>query len=155
MKNNLFRDADVIAGGLTAALGVYITMTALRWDVMGPEGPGPGFFPVGYGIALVILSLILIFQRFTAKAESNDTPFDWASFRRAAFAWLTFTASVALMPSLGFYISLGLLTLVLSLTIFAKPFKAAILNGVLSAAGFYIIFDLALDVSLPSGVLGF
>ena len=72
MKKNIFQDADVIAGGLTAALGVYITTTALRWDVMGPEGPGPGFFPVGYGAALVLLSFVLIFQRFTAKTEKND-----------------------------------------------------------------------------------
>lgn len=155
MKKNIFQDADVIAGGLTAALGVYITTTALRWDVMGPEGPGPGFFPVGYGAALVLLSFVLIFQRFTAKTEKNDKPFDWAGFRRAAFAWLSFALSAALMPTLGFFVSLGLLTIVLSRTVFAKPMKASVLNGVLSAIGFYIIFDLALNVSLPTGVLGF
>jgi putative tricarboxylic transport membrane protein len=155
MRKNIFRDADVIAGGLTAALGVYITTTAMRWDVMGPEGPGPGFFPIGYGLALVVLSLILIVQRFTAKTEKEDKPFDWVGFRRAAFAWLAFTASAAAMPTLGFYVSLGLLTIVLSLTVFAKPLKASVLNGLLSGIGFYIIFDLALDVSLPTGLLGF
>jgi hypothetical protein len=79
MTKSIFRDGDIIAGALTAALGTYITVTASRWDVMGPEGPGPGFFPIGYGIALIILSLILIFQRFTAARHTEeDRPFDWA-----------------------------------------------------------------------------
>jgi putative tricarboxylic transport membrane protein len=123
---------------------------------MGPEGPGPGFFPIGYGIALIILSLILIFQRFTAARRTEENrPFDWAGFRRAASAWVAFTAAAALMPTLGFCISLGLLTLFLGLFVFEKPLKNALTAGVLSAVGFYIVFDKALDVALPAGLLGF
>ena len=156
MTKSIFRDGDVIAGALTAALGTYITVTASRWDVMGPEGPGPGFFPVGYGIALIILSLILIFQRFTtARHTEENRPFDWAGFRRAAITWVAFTASTALMQTLGFYISFGLLTLFLGLFVFEKPLKSALIAGVLSAAGFYIVFDMALGVALPVGLLGF
>ncbi len=156
MTKSIFKDGDVIAGGLTAALGAYITMTAARWDVMGPEGPGPGFFPVGYGVALIILSLILIFQRFVAARHlEEDRPFDWAGFRRAASTWVAFTASVALMPTLGFYISFALLTLFLGLFVFEKPMKTALTAGILSAVGFYVVFSLALDVSLPAGILGF
>lgn len=156
MTKSIFKDGDVIAGGLTAALGAYITMTAARWDVMGPEGPGPGFFPVGYGVSLIILSLILIFQRFVAARHlEEDRPFDWPGFRRAAATWVAFTASVALMPTLGFYISFGLLTLFLAFFVFEKPMKTALTAGVLSAVGFYVVFSLALDVSLPAGILGF
>lgn len=156
MTKSFLRDGDVIAGLFTAALGAYITVTAARWDVMGPEGPGPGFFPVGYGIALILLSLILIFQRFKAAPRKEDgKPFDWAGFRRAAITWIAFTASTALMPSLGFYISFGLLTLFLGLFVFEKPLKNALTAGVLSALGFYVVFNLALDVALPAGFLGF
>ena len=59
------------------------------------------------------------------------------------------------MPMIGFYVSLGLLALFLSLTVFQKSLKTALLNGVLMALGFYIVFGLALDVSLPTGRLGF
>lgn len=156
MTKSIFRDGEVIAGSLTAALGAYITVTATRWDVIGPEGPGPGFFPVGYGIALIVLSLILIFQRFTAARDKEENkPFDWAGFRRAAITWIAFTASTALMPTLGFYISFGLLTLFLALFVFEKPLKTGLTAGVLSAVGFYVVFDFALDVALPAGFLGF
>lgn len=155
MNRNIFRDGDVIAGGLIAALGVYITTTAMRWEVMGPEGPGPGFFPVGYGVALVGLSLVLIFQRVLAQPSKNETSIDWQGMRRAATTWIAFAGAAALMPTLGFFVSLGLLTLFLSLTVFEKPLKAALLNSVLIAVGFYIVFGLALDISLPTGLLGF
>lgn len=156
MQKNMLQDGDVIAGALTAALGAYITVTASRWDVMGPEGPGPGFFPMGYGLALIVLSLILVFQRFSAaKSKLDEKPFDWAGFGRAAGAWVAFTASAGLMPFLGFYISFALLTLFLGLFIFGKPLKTALITGVASALGFFVIFNLALDVSLPVGLLGF
>jgi hypothetical protein len=59
------------------------------------------------------------------------------------------------MQTLGFYISFGLLTLFLGLFVFEKPLKSALIAGVLSAAGFYIVFDMALGVALPVGLLGF
>ncbi|MBX9758158.1 MAG: tripartite tricarboxylate transporter TctB family protein [Beijerinckiaceae bacterium] len=155
MKPNILRDGDTIAGGLTAALGVYITMTAMRWEVMGPDGPGPGFFPVGYGVALVALSIILIVQRAAAKRTNDETAIDWQGLRRAATTWIAFAGAAALMPIIGFFVSLGLLTLFLSLTVFEKSLKTALLNGVLIGLGFYIVFGLALDVSLPTGLLGF
>jgi putative tricarboxylic transport membrane protein len=156
VQKNMFRDGDVIAGALTAALGAYITVTAARWEVMGPDGPGPGFFPIGYGIALIALSLILVFQRFTAAKEPrDDKPVDWPGFRRAGLTWAAFAASAGLMPVIGFYVSLGLLALFLGLFVFNKPLKTALITGVLSALGFYVTFGLALDVSLPVGLLGF
>ncbi len=155
MNRNILRDGDVIAGGLTGALGVYITMTAMKWEIMGPDGPGPGFFPVGYGVALVALSLVLIFQRVLAQRTQDETSFNWEGLRRAATAWFAFAGAAALMPMIGFYVSLGLLALVLSLTVFQKSLKTALLNGALMALGFYIVFGLALDLSLPTGRLGF
>ncbi len=156
MRKALFKDADVIAGSCTAALGVYITLTASRWEVMGADGPGPGFFPIGYGIALIILSLILIFQRFTAPLTSEaGAAFDWEGFGRAAATWAAFAVSALAMQTAGFYIAFGVLTVFLAGFVFGKPLKTALLTGVLSAAGFYIVFCLALDVSLPVGILGF
>jgi len=40
-------DRDVIAGLALAALGSFITLRAAQWDLMGEDGPRPGFFPLG------------------------------------------------------------------------------------------------------------
>ena len=53
----LARDGEALAGAALAALGVHIVRQALGWEIMGPDGPGPGFFPFGYGALMIVLSL--------------------------------------------------------------------------------------------------
>ena len=55
MSKDLLRNGEVISGALLVALGVYIFLQAHAWDYTTPDGPGPGFFPVWYGIAMVVL----------------------------------------------------------------------------------------------------
>ena len=53
-------NGNFISGLVLAALGSYIFTQALNWDYMTIEGPGPGFFPYWYGLAMVFLSLLLV-----------------------------------------------------------------------------------------------
>ena len=52
---------DFWSGIALAALGSFIVNEARQWDYMTPEGPGAGFFPMWYGIAMVLLSGFLVF----------------------------------------------------------------------------------------------
>src|SRR5262245_52779331 len=60
MLGAFLKKGDVISGAVLAALGVFIITQALAWDYYTLDGPGPGFFPFWYGIAMVVLSLLLI-----------------------------------------------------------------------------------------------
>lgn len=156
MRRHWIKDGDVIAGALTAALGAYVAATASRWTIMGPEGPGPGFFPLGYGIALVGLSIALIASRLAAPvAQDKSEPVDWPGFARAALTWAIFVAAAALMNTLGFYLAFGIMTAALVRLVFERPLRSALVVGFLSALGFYLVFGLALDAPLPVGLLGF
>ena len=53
MNRDLLRNGDVLSAAVLAALGVYIFMEAREWTYLGDDGPGPGFFPIWYGIAMV------------------------------------------------------------------------------------------------------
>ena len=55
MEEKSLKSADLWSGLVLAALGVFIIVEARQWEFMGPDGPGPGFFPLGYGIAMVAL----------------------------------------------------------------------------------------------------
>jgi putative tricarboxylic transport membrane protein len=155
MEKRFLKDGDVIAGAAVAALGVYITLTASKWDIMGPEGPGPGFFPIGYGVALVGLSLALIVSRLRSGDAVEKKSFDWAGFGRAMMTWSAFAVCAGLMNTLGFYISFALMTFFLVRFVFGRTLASAAITSVSSALGFYLVFGFALDVSLPIGVLGF
>ena len=63
--------------------------------------------------------------------------------------------SVALLKSLGFLLSFALLTVFLIYVIERRSFIRAATVGIGSAAGFYLVFQMALGLSLPKGPWGF
>ena len=146
---------EVISGIVLAALGIYIVTEAASWEYLGPDGPGPGFFPLWYGIAMVALAALLVVQNFTAQAVAEGGPVNWREVRRALVTWAGFVASVALLKPLGFIISFALFTLFVVAGLYRRPLPVAVAVAVGCAAGFYAVFPFALEVRLPIGVLGF
>ncbi len=155
MAQNHWRKGDVVSGAVLAALGIYVINEARQWTYSSAEGPGPGFFPLWYGIAMVVLSLVLIAGSFIRPAPGAGKPVDWRGTGRALTVWAAFAGCVALLKITGFLIALGLLTLFVVAVMYGKPLKVALAVAVGNAAGFYLVFPFALDVSLPVGPLGF
>jgi hypothetical protein len=93
------RDRDVISGAVLAALGVFILSQALQWNLIGPDGPGPGFFPVGYGVLMTGLSLYLVVKSAVKPDPAARTAVDWSGTGRALGTWGLFAGSIALMDS--------------------------------------------------------
>jgi putative tricarboxylic transport membrane protein len=154
MGSNVLKDGDVISGAVLAALGVYVLTQSLGWDYVGPDGPGPGFFPFWYGVAIVGLSLLVVFHAVRAKRVQEPRP-DWRAVGRAMVTWAAFAASIVLMNWLGFLLSYGLLTVFVVVVIFRRTLLTGGLTALGSALGFYLIFSFGLDVQLPVGPFGF
>lgn len=144
---------DVISGAALAALGVYIITEARQWTYSSAEGPGPGFFPLWYGIAMVMLSLLLIAG--SAVRPAAGAKVDWRGIRQALLVWAVFAGCTALLKPLGFLTVFALLTLFIVGVMYGKPLKIACAAAAGNAVGFYLLFPLALNVSLPVGPLGF
>jgi len=160
-----FNNGDAISAAALAGLGGYIVLEASRWDYMAPDGPGPGFFPVWYGIALVVLSLVVVGARVFRIAQEGRGPGSGGARAGAAAAkrreiyhalavWLAFTISIALLKVLGFMLAFGLLTFFIVALIYRRPWKVAIAVAAGTSLGFYLVFPLALSVALPVGVFG-
>jgi len=144
---------DAVSGAVLAALGTYIVSEAWRWDYSTAEGPGPGFFPLWYGIAMVVLSLVLVLSSaFSGKAGKTT---DWGGIGRALTVWAVFALAIALMKFIGFLTALALLTLFVVAVLYGRPLKVALAAAIGNAAGFYLVFGLALQLNLPAGPLGF
>jgi hypothetical protein len=60
---------------------------------------------------------------------------------------------VALMPVAGFAISFALLAAFIVKVMCGEQLRTALVVAIVGAAGFYALFDLALDLSLPRGML--
>jgi hypothetical protein len=77
----------------------------------------------------------------------------WKDVSRALVAWVAFVACIALMPVFGFVISFALLVAFIVKVMCAEKLRTAILVAVIGSAGFYALFEWALDLSLPKGML--
>jgi putative tricarboxylic transport membrane protein len=159
VRRDIWRNGEVLSAAVLAALGVYIFMEARTWVYYSDDGPGPAFFPVWYGIAMVVLSLVLIATtvanaRKAGESADAETP-DWVGIRRALITWAAFAICALLMHWLGFMIAFAILTFFIITFVFRQPPVMAGVTAVATALGFYLIFPLALSVALPTGVFGF
>jgi len=136
--------ADFWSGFALAGLGAYIVFEASRWEYIGSDGPGAGFFPLWYGIAMLVLSLILMVSSF--KEQHN---IDWSGAGRAFAAWGALVAAMAALKFAGFLISFAALTFFIAVVMYRRPVGVAAGAAVAAAAVFYVIFPLALGVKLP------
>lgn len=143
---------DFWSGLAFAALAGYIIVQASGWEYLGPDGPGPGFFPLWYGIAMAALSLVLV---ASSALRGGDEGIDWGNAGRALGTWLALAVTVAALKLVGFVIGFAALTFFLVAVMYRRPLKVAAAVALASAAAFYLVFPLALGVSLPAGMLGF
>jgi putative tricarboxylic transport membrane protein len=146
--------ADLWSGLALAGLGAYIIAEAAQWEYLGQDGPGPGFFPMWYGIAMAALSLALVVSS-VLRPPGAEERIDWAKAGRAFAAWLALALSVAALKLLGFLVSFAALAFFLVAVMYRQPLRVAATMALASAAAFYMLFALALGVPLPTGVLGF
>src|SRR5262245_8914477 len=154
MEDRTRKSGDLWSGMALGALGLYIIFQASQWDYLGPDGPGAGFFPLWYGIAMLALSALLVASHLR-RAPARGEPVEWKPIGRALSVWLALACSVALFKILGFVVSFALLTYFIVAAMYRKPVTTAAIAAAASGAGFYLVFDVALGISLPSGLLGF
>jgi putative tricarboxylic transport membrane protein len=150
----LLRSGDFWSGLALAVLGTYIVTEARRWVYMGEDGPGAGFFPLWYGSAMIVLSLLLVAGTVLKRGPARSPEaFRWNDLGRAMTCWTAFVACVALMNVVGFAVAFALLTWFIIAVMARRPQRVALPVAIGGALVFYALFEMALDVSLPKGIL--
>jgi len=147
-----WRNGDFWSGLALAALGTYIVTAARRWTYMGEDGPGAGFFPLWYGGAMVVLSLLLVAGAVLKRRASVAPAVRWGDLGRALACWAAFVACIALMRVVGFAIAFALLAWFIVAVMARRPQRVALPIAIGGAVAFYALFELALDVALPRGM---
>jgi putative tricarboxylic transport membrane protein len=111
--------------------------------------------PLWLGIGLIVLALALVAIDL-ARPES-DLPGKSEAWpvARAFGGWLAVMGSIAILPRLGFSLSLALLTIFLVMVLDRRSLWTALIVAFGLTFSFYVVFVLALGVSLPSGPWGF
>src|SRR5260221_5771021 len=150
MEEGTRKSGDLWSGVALAALGFYIVFQARQWEYLGPDGPGAGFFPLWYGLAILGLSLLLVVSHFRRRA-AHGKAIDWTRLGRAFSTWFALAVSVALFKPLGFVISFALLTYFIVAVMYRRPLKTAALTAVSRRGGFFLSVDFPFRGTLPAG----
>ena len=148
--------SELIAATLLIALGVYIVAEAVKWPYLTKDGPGPGFFPLWIGICIVALAAALVALQMpqVIKGQAVEKT-KWTGSGRVLLGWAGLMISIALLQPVGFVVSYLLLTVFLVAGVFRRPIGAALVVGIGSAIGFWLLFVQLLKVQLPTGPWGF
>ncbi|HEY7239502.1 MAG TPA: tripartite tricarboxylate transporter TctB family protein [Burkholderiales bacterium] len=140
------RDADLWSGLALAVLAGYIILQASRWDYTGPDGPGAGFFPLWYGIAMLVLAAALVASSLLRREPERV---DWRGTGRALAVSGALAVALVLFKLAGFVIGFAALTFFIVTVMYRRPWPIAAAVAVGLAGGFYVVFPLLLGVTLP------
>jgi putative tricarboxylic transport membrane protein len=149
------KSGDIVSGAVLAGLGIFIIVEARGWEYVGPDGPGPGFFPLWYGVCMVALSVLLAATSLAQRASVPTRLVNWREVGRALTAWASLALCVGFLKILGFLLAFGLFAFFLVAVMYRRPLGTAFAVSVGMSVGFYLLFPLALNVALPIGKLGF
>ena len=145
---------DFWSGVVLLVLGGYIVLQARRWEYLTPDGPGAGFFPYWYGIAIFALGTLLA-ARAMLRPSRIRTDFSWTRTGHALAIWAVLAVAVVSFALLGFFVGFALLSFFIVAVTYGQPAGVAAFIAAGLTAAFYLVFELALRVPLPTGVLGF
>jgi putative tricarboxylic transport membrane protein len=150
MKHFL-RKGDFWSGLALAGFGAYVVATARHWTYMGEDGPGAGFFPMWYGAAMVVLSLLLVAGAVLKPGAGEARTLPWSDLRRALTCWVAFVACIALFKALGFMLAFASLTWFIIAVMYGQSHRKALLVAIGGALVFQMLFGWVLDIQLPAG----
>jgi hypothetical protein len=118
--------------------------------------PGPGFFPFGAGLIMLILSLIALFHWMSKNDSSEKT------IQKESLRWWNIVIILAVIPAYalslektGFLINTFLLISVLLKVVEPQTWKTSVLWGAIAAIAANLVFNKLFQAQIPSGILGF
>ena len=147
-------DRDVVAGLALAGLGGYVAWQALRWDLLTEDGPGPGFFPLRYGVLMVALSALLVPRALLQPRPDAEAGLGGGHLR-ALLTWAAFAGAAFAMQWIGFVAGFALLSAVVVVFVFGRSPARGAAVGLVSAGVFWLVFAQLMGVGLPAGPWGF
>ncbi|GGL88177.1 hypothetical protein GCM10009706_28510 [Curtobacterium citreum] len=166
---------ELTTPALFTAFAVYLVVGIVTMEVpAGTAFPGPAVFPGLVAAALLLLAALLVVRSVRAargrraggeptvatdvdsdpagpSVEERSVRVDWRSL---AWVVLSFAGFALLLGVLGWIVGAGLLFLGVAKGLGAPGWLRPLVVGLTVSAISYIAFDMLLDLSLPSGIVG-
>lgn len=138
------------------AVGLLLSLWSLSYNIGTLTQPGPGFYPLGLGILLILFSLILLVQGIRSSPTTKKvSPFSVSGgWKKVAYAVLVLLLLTFFFETIGYLLTFFLLIMLLMAGAGMQSWKRILLTAFFSALGVYLVFVLLLKQPLPRGFLG-
>lgn len=149
--------ADVISGVFWLALGILLFIWSAGHQIGNIVNPGPGFYPLGLGLLLIFLSLILLAgkaRRCFTNVEEVPRLFATGGWKKIGYTVLVLLLGTFLFESIGYLLTIFLFMVFLMLGRELRSWKKTLLIAILATLGIYVVFVRLLEQPLPRGLLG-
>ena len=148
---------EIIGGALLFLFGAVTAYFSLRMPVGTFRTAGSGLFPLGLGILLMGLSIVLLIKAGAQrKPVAEKKPSDELS--QSAKQVILFTSAIALaillFKELGYPLMSFLLLLALLRILGVRSWAYSLSLSLLTATGVYFLFVVWLQIPLPKGWIG-
>ncbi|NUZ04517.1 tripartite tricarboxylate transporter TctB family protein [Piscinibacter koreensis] len=140
---------DLWSGLMFTAVGGGFAIGALNYSMGTSARPGAGYFPLGLGLILALMGLVLVLQSLVVDSEDGE--------RIGAVAWrplLVIIGSIVFfgvaLDRLGLFITFPLLVVIVSFASDEFRWRGVITNAIVLTIGAWAIFVLGLKLIIPT-----
>jgi len=144
-----------IACAVLLVLGLAIVAGGLHYGWGSLENPGAGFVPLLAGAAMAGFSAITLVQSLVKRRRPLGELWAGAQWQRPLSASVSLVLYSLLLRDLGFPIATFILATYLYRMLGPSGWRQTLLAAALTTLGFYLLFQVWLEVQLPRGPLAF
>jgi putative tricarboxylic transport membrane protein len=151
------KKADIFTGIILLVLSGYMIVVSSQMKSPGSLGTGAGFLPFWLGVALAVLSVVLIVSARRYPIDvANRSPFP---AKQAFISIMLVLAGLAgyimLMERLGFIVNTFLFVTFLMKVVERAHWRKSLQVSVLATGALYVVFQVLLSIGLPKNMFGF
>jgi len=143
---------DLVSGLFWLAVAIFVAVHGISLKLGGLSRPGPGFFPFWGGVALGLLSVLLVVR--PPARDAPDAPRLAPDTARPFVAAGAVLGYLLLLEVLGF-VPVTFLFLLLLFRLERRGWAFSAASAAAGAVACYALFQLWLKTQLPTGPLGF
>jgi putative tricarboxylic transport membrane protein len=135
---------------------LFICVESYRLKLGAINNPGPGFFPFGAGLIMLILSLVALFQSTTRRKKAEETtpqePIRWWNIVIILVAITVYAFS---LEKIGFLINTFLFICLMLKVVEPQTWRTAVIGGLITSIAANFVFNVIFQTHIPRGILGF
>jgi putative tricarboxylic transport membrane protein len=149
----------LITAGFWILLGILISIWSSTFPFGSLENQGPAIFPLGSGLALILLGSILLLQEVKQAdqkvVQASPLMPSGRAGMRVGLSLAGMLLAAIFFDLLGFMLTVFCLMLFLMRVSQPSTWKVDLFYSMVFTVGSYLLFRVILKTTLPKGLIGF